>query len=309
MRVGGISGGMSNPVVRQRIWPLFLIATIVMVLGSWLAVAPPTRVLATRPVDDQLPMPPERELTPIESVRLTRGVAPVALRVTLLQQRQSAGNTVRTQIKLLVQDSAATVDGDITTFYRSFDDVTVTMESDGSSFAAALAGDVERLVETARQRLRLKSTGEIVDVTLVSAEAAQLRQMLDVIGQLTSVAHPRLPRDAVRAGETWRWSQPFTTASGLQASTAKGNTEFAAEVVGETDRGAVIRMEITGTSEIEATNDQAVVNAQIQGTGEGIVIWDVARGRIAAGDVIWRTTSHVGDEAVHSTARVHVESE
>lgn len=272
---------MSDEPHKERIWPVFVLAAGVVVLGTWLAFASqPTTVEASAVEEPFISPLPAFEPAAHDTVELGPFTSARRLAVDLRQERQRGDDLVRTRVSFDLVETAPVVRDGRRVWERSYENVDIATTSNGEPLGADVADEVERLLETARVEVTGHMTGEVESTRVVSAEAAQLRHVLSVIRQTLDVALPRIPREAVRTDETWTWSIPVEVVGsegvGVEAG---GNMNVTAAVLGQVESSYLIDLQLEGELRVAINvgeGSSAVSNAD--GSGQGQVLWQPERG-------------------------------
>jgi hypothetical protein len=215
------TSGISNGIRHQRLAPLLLVALLLLVCGTFVALDDPLgRSSSEESVGSKLESL-KSVAVPIDLDEATGvDLRPIAeggrFRARLRETLLLASNHRRTSsLELIVVDrpwveASPAGPNDTTaketTFRRTFEEVDIDIESDGDSVGSAITDEVERLVSATSYRVSYDVTGALVDYEVVSREAAQLAQLLSVMEGSFRWLSPHVPRSEVNSGESWSYS-------------------------------------------------------------------------------------------------------
>lgn len=296
---------MSSAPPRQRLLPLFVVAMTMMVAGLWVAFAD-TEESVVEAATVPKPFIPELAEPPVASAdvapqRLAYGAVDKRYRLDLRQRRTSGDSTSRTQMAVDVREEGA---GDAAlTWERSFRNATVQTWGSGGPIGPEVSREVARLIDTARQQISLDVTGELMSSTLLSNEAAQLRQLLVMIQDAISFLQPRLPRESVRVGERWSWEVLAAAPEDGPLNGLVGNTSVFAHVVGRDANGHIVMaLALDGAMRVDTGEDEAEASGAlaVDGEGDGWVVWDQAEGRVVESRIEYRQISRLAQSEIET---------
>ena len=269
---------------RQKIWPIFALAAALMAFGGYFVFfAEPALIERPAPMPEPFiaaPKPPDT--TPLEEpVQLVyTGEAGAGFRLDLRQRRSVGGHAVATWIRTDVSEVAAP-DAALDRHYANTEIVTY---AESEPVGPDIAGEVEKLIDTAVHRVRLDKTGAPREVqTRTEHSSEKVRTLLDLIASMTDLLHVRVPREPVRTGEAWTWRP-------------REPIELTARVTGRAEDGTTIL----------GVEVRPIPGADNETTGSGWARWDAARGGLTEAVLHLSKTETAGKAPATTNYALHL---
>lgn len=260
----------------QHIWPTFLAATLLAILGFVFALRSAPLELPTREISKlTLPAIPDFE-APSAALKIPLNVKSGILHVYIQQITTKNAQSTRAQFSFDIKDTKVSD----TRIQRRFENVAVEIENEGRTLSPSISFDVAQLLQTTKYNVDF-SDKSAPKITLISSDPGRLSRVLNFLVESIALSSPQLPK-TIHPNKTWKSLIDF-----------EGNQDFNGVIqvqnkfIGENKN--TFQIQRTLSSEIT----QKKQNTHIKTTGTGTTILDRKNGEILRSELFVKSTSNI----------------
>ena len=302
----------SSPTAsRQQLVPIFALAVALMAFGFYEALTYDQKVPGAGQGGEPIAPPDalaggEGTGEPRAQLSYTPSSAHVSS-MTLTQKSvrqylRGESEPLETRIQLdITETMSASADPEAIAVDRAYDEVRIDVTSGGEPVGADIVLQLENLIAGSKTRAYLDTNGQPVDYEWREVPNPQVRRAIYLLRDAHRLVTPRFMRDAINTGETWTYSIPMDVEQPALGVSARGEVEVANRLQRFEKRGgrrvAVIQQEFEiateGTVEVEDYGDAPYT---LEGSGAGVVRFDVDAGRVHTADLDFKRILSVEQE-------------
>lgn len=311
-----------EPEKPQKVWPLFALGFALVAFGYYFVFtdvleedSDTGRVVELEVDENQFARVPS-ELGALDGpVEFSLSSDPRKLRFELSQSTLRASGPEASVLEVSIAFTATDtpVGEGALTYEREYSDIEVAVSENGKPIGGGVAPQVEELLARVVHRLAYAPNGRLEDVSITSIDSAQLRQLVSVVTDATSMVALRFPEEQILVDESWSYRAPYSVSSDngmdLNGSFVIENVVRGTSV--DSDSILVVEQSLSSSATGEFLVEDKPRSVSIQGVGRGVYHADRSSGQLRDGELIFEQVSSLGGDAlgVQTTTRVSFEQQ
>lgn len=284
----------------QRLWPIIVLAFVVMGIGFYLALTEPPEPL---PQVDEVEAPGaavdrgalDAKAEPIVLEFRPTEPRPIVMRLSQTSRRgdDSKAPALRTLLEIEATEAITAADEGLIV-ERDYRGVDVEVSEDGEGVGRAITALVEELIAESEAVLRIAPNGRPLDFELGDVANPQAKRTLYLVRDAHRLLTPRFRGDAVHPGDTWSYRIPTSVEEPELGVSAEGAIAVDNELVGitaaEGRRLAVVEQAFKIAIDGRIEQEDGLHEFRVHGQGGGEVVFDVQSGHVVRSDVALKRT-------------------